>query len=270
MSRLGGLMHYRVGAKVAETAAYRLYLCEEVDTGASRFLQIATAREHNGQLDRAAYRLGELSKSADFLEEAFAKENPGRQLGYNLLFPAVTDSFIAEGQGGRRALITQVRNVEDIRQLVPLGNLRLRDGLRLDCETSAWIMERLLKLAAFAHAEGVAVHGLSSNNVLIEPVMHYAVVFDWSTSRSFDNGVPMRERAADIVSAASTVFGAIGGDPTTGDYPYSEVRVEPYIALLRQLMNGRANDAETTHRQFYKLVHGLFGKTYQPFTTLPL
>lgn len=263
-----GLAEYRVGERLAETAMYRIYLCEEVNTGQTQFLQIATTAGHNGALDRAAYVLGELKKSADFLEEAFVRGNPGRQLGYDLLFPAVANSFVADTQGGRRVVVLNVRNVDDIRQLVPLANLRTRDRLRLDCETSAWVMGRLLKLAAFAHAEGIAIHSLQGNNVLLEPIKHYTVVFDWSGSRSHGATVPLAERAADIATAASAVFGAIGGDPHTGDYPYEAAM--PYINLLRQLMSGDVSDAERAHREFYQQVHRLFGKTYQPFTTLPL
>lgn len=263
---------YRVGEKVAVTASFRAYLCEEVESGRRCLLQIASDVSCNGDLERAAFVLRQLRRVADEFEELNAQKFPdGRPLSYERLFPEVVDSFVPDNQGARRVNILAFAEVEDVTLLVPMSNLLDRDHQRISLTSSAWVLGRLLKLLAFAHDEGVAVRALGGSNILLEPDRHFALVFDWSSAQLHDS-IPSRVRRSEIASAASAVFRSIGGNVETGEYPYqdivpSEIR---YIEYVWQLATRPPSNALKVHHQFYELVDELWGRSFRPFTTMPL
>ncbi len=265
-----GTCKYRVGAKVAETDLYRVYLCQEVDNDKPYLLQIVSGVAHNGSLERATYVLKELKQTADLFEAEYAKTGSGRLLSYDRLFPLMVDGFIAEDQGGRRVNILAFTEVDDVKQMVPLSNLVAKDHLRVDLRSSAWIMGRLLKLLGLAHGDGIAVGSLTAANILLEPQQHFAVVFDWSSAQMHQTGIPVEIRKDDIAGAAKAVFAAIGGDPITGNYPYDSEEFGRYVECLWRLASRREHKADRAHAQFYELVEELWGRTFVEFTTLPL
>lgn len=268
-----GSRQYRVGVLVAETSDYRVYICEDVETGRQCLLQIATEAQFNGGLDRAAYVLKELKQTSDLFEAEYAKRNTGRKLSYDYLFPQLVDSFVANEQGKRRLNILAFTEVDDVTKLVPLSNLVAKDCLRVDLKTSAWIMGRLLKLSAFAHGEGIAIGMLSGSNILLLPERHFAITFDWSASQTHQGEVPKELRKDDIASAAKTAFAAIGGNPETGEYPYDhelDADDRRYIEHIWRYTTRREGNAEAAHQQLYDLLEELWGRKFHPFTTLPL
>ncbi len=265
-----GTTQYRIGRLVAEAAAFRLYICKDVAADKQYLLQVAAQIEHNSGLDRAAFVLKKLKQTSDLYETEYAKVSEGRMLNYDRLFPGLVDSFICDEQGKRRVNILTFKDIDSISMMVPLSNLINKDRLRIDLETSAWIMGRLLKLLAFTHGQGITVGMLTGNNVLISPSNHFVVVLDWSAARTFQREVPLEDRRADIARAAQAVFAAIGGDPATQDYPYSTDDNRRYVEHLMRLASRREGNAERAHANFYKLVYELFGKGFRPFTTLPL
>jgi len=267
-----GLLHYQLGDKVAEAETYRTYICRDEATGKRLLLQIAKETKHSGGLDRAVYVLRELKKTAESFEAEYAKKGTGGLLSYERLFPTVVDSFIWEDQGNRRAVILEFSEVDDVMKMVPLTNLNKRDHVRVDLRSSAWIMGRLLKLLEFSHNERITVRTYSGSNVLIVPAQHFALVFDWSSSQTFPDKIPSKNRANDIADAAKAVFAAIGGDLETGSYTYLHDTAEEtrYVEFLWSLASGRESDAGRAHTRFYDLVDVLYGRKFHPFTTLPL
>lgn len=259
---------YDVSDMLAATAAYRVYLARDTTNDTRCLLQIATKPEANGGLERAAFILGRFKKAADAYDVEYAKTHERKHLHHDRLYPAVVESFVSSEQGDRRVTILNLTDVKNILAVVPLSNLRLKDRLRIDPETSAWIMGRLLKLLNFTHGEGVLNGALTARNVLLHPEQHFAMTLDWSVARVFPGVVPAEFAVADIASAATAVFEAIGGDATTGMWPYDDH--VPYVSLLRQLMHGRVSDASSAHDQFYELVRAQYGNEFHPFTTLPL
>jgi len=249
---------------VAESGTYRLYLCTEVATGRQLLLQVAVSADKNGLLSRAAIALRDLKLAAEEVEST----NSGAPLHYERLFPDRVDSFIFHEQGGRRINILAFADIEAVTTMVPLSNTA-RAQMRIDTMTSAWIMGRLLKLLDFVHHKGMAVRNLKASNLLISPGDHFVVVFDWSSSFQHRQQVPRDERRADITQAASSVFAAIGGDPRTGDYPYGGDD-KAYVDLIWRMASRQYDTAEQAHTEFYDLVHALFGRSFHPFTTLPL
>ncbi len=259
---------YDVIDMLAATAAYRVYLARDITNDTHCLLQVAAKREVNGNLERAAFLLGRFKKAADIYDVEYAKTHERKHLHHDRLYPAVVESFVSSEQGDRRVNIFNLTNVKNILAIVPLSSLRQKDRLRIDPETSAWIMGRLLKLLNFTHGEGVLNGALTARNVLLHPEQHFAVTLDWSVARVFPGVVPAEFAVSDIASAATAVFEAIGGDATTEAWPY-EGHVS-YVSLLRRLMRGHESDASKAHDRFYELVREEYGNEFHPFTTLPL
>lgn len=259
---------YEVGEAVASTATYRLYLARDLFCDEWRLLQIAAKPEDNGGLDRAAFLLERFATSGALLDAEYAKSHERKRLHYERLYPLLVASFVSPEQGNRRINILGLADVPDLRRIVPLSSLRAKDRLRVDPETSAWIMGRLLKLLGFAHAQGVANRAMTSNNVLLDPEQHFAVTLDWSTARVFPGQVPAEHATSDIKAAAKAVFHALGGSVQNATWPYNGH--EPYISLLRQLMYGGSPSADMALDQFYSTVRAEYGNSFHPFTTLPL
>ena len=259
---------YEVGRAVASTATYRLYLAQEWPSGEWRLLQIAATPEDSGGLDRAAFLLRRFADSGTQLDAEYEKLHSGKHLHYERLHPGLVASFLSPEQGDRRINILALAAVPDLRQVIPLSSLRRKDRQRVDPETSAWIMGRLLKLLTFVHAEGVANRAMTPNNILLDPEQHFAVTLDWSIARIFPGVVPTDHVKSDIKSAAKAVFYALGGSSSNATWPHEGH--EPYIDLLRQLMCAGAPDADKALDQFYELVRAEYGLSFHPFTTLPL
>lgn len=259
---------YEIGRRVASTATYQLYLVREQPSGEWRLLQIAATPEDSGGLDRAAFLLRRFTDSGIQLEADYERLYGGRGLHYERLHPGIVASFLSPEQGNRRINILALAAVPDLRRVIPLSSVRRKDRQRVDPETSAWIMGRLLKMLTFVHAEGVVNRAMTPNNILLDPEQHFAVTLDWSVARIFPGVVPPEHVATDIKSAAKAVFYALGGSVGNATWPHEGH--EPYINLLRQLMHTGAPDADNALDQFYGLVRAQYGHSFHPFTTLQL
>lgn len=261
---------YQIGQQVAETGTYRLYLCA-LD-GRECLLQITTAVEHNGALQRAAFILDELSRRSDEIEVEYerVKKDPSVMLNYKLGFPELVDSFISQDQGGRQVNILAFRNVERVDKMVPLITITQKDGLRVDLRTSAWIMGKLLKLFVFAFSEGFSVDP-TGNNILIEPDQHYVLIFDWSAAEIHPETVPGELQQQYISHAAQAVITVLGGDLETGIFPDDgEEGFKEYTSHLLGLARGGKKDAKRAYDEFYKLVDMLWERMYHPFASKPI
>jgi len=260
---------YRTVRQVAESEAYRLYLCTQVETERQYLLQIASAVEYNGEMQRLAFILEKLEVEAERLEKEYEaiKKEPNVMLNYGLGFPELIDSFVYSEQGGRMVNILAFRNVNKVSQMVPLSNIASKDRQRIDLRTSAWIMGKLLKMLSFAHSQSVSVGLLSGNNILIEPNEHYVVIFDWLFARMYQE-IPEKIQQTEISEAAKAVFIALGGDPETGLLPEEESDAS-YTAYLQRLVSGDEKNAQKAHKDFYDLVDKLWVREYHPFTSKP-
>lgn len=261
---------YRVFKEVAKSRRYHLYLCMQEETGRQCLLQIATTIENNGELQRAAYILGELARHADKLEEEYkkVKTDPNVLLNYKLGFPELVDSFISLEQGGRQINILAFGNVENVGDMVPLVNITVKDNLRVDLRTSAWIMGKILKLFDFAYGQGVSVGLTAGGNILINADEHYVAIFDWTEARTHDGKVPREIQRREISQAACAVVITLGGDVETGIL--LEDGSEEYIGYLMQLACGNASDAGKAHKDFYEIVDRTWKREFYPFTVKPL
>lgn len=264
---------YEIREQVADARQYRLYLCLQRQTGRRCLLQIAKTMENNGELDRAAFILKELKRRADELEAEYAgvKADSKDLLNYDLGFPELVDSFICRLQGGRRINILAFRNVEDVSDIVPLINITAKDRLRVELRTSVWIMGKLLKLLVFAHSENISVGLISGGNILIEPVQHYVLIFDWSAAQTHVNAILADIRCQEITQAAQAVITVLGGDLETDTFPNDgDENRDQYLSHLLRLARGSESNAERAHAKFYELIDSLWKREFHPFATKPL
>ena len=265
---------YVVGKLVAEASRYRLYLCTQEDTGRELLLQIPTDATLNGLLDRSAFILRELKRQSDELEAEYAmiKEDPKNMLNYHLAFPEIVDSFVCEEQGGRRVNIYAFRNVEDVRNMIPLSNIIEIDRQRVDLKTSGWVMGKLLKLLTFAHSLGYTVGRISPANILIEPNQHYVLIFDWFDARTHPGEeIPTDETRDEIRYAAQAVINLLGGDLESRSFPNdNEEGFAEYTKHLLYLASGAMHSAKKAHQRFYDLIRPLWGRSFHPFTSFDL
>lgn len=252
---------------VAQSSHYRLYACTQKGITGQRLLQIAATVEDNVLLERTALHLKQLEERAYEIEEEYALVNKdGKRLDYQLGVPELIDSFECLDQGGRAINILGFRNVEEISQVVPLANIRNKDKMQIDAKSSAWILGKLLKLLVFSHGEGFSPDPLDSNNILIEPVQHYVMVFNWSRI-----DITPAKRREDIARAAKTVIIAMGGDINSGSLPDDGVEnFAQYREIVFRLASQEFASAIKAHEAFYAVVYNIWPRTYHNFTVKPL
>ncbi len=268
-SPTGGM--YVVGDQVANTDAYRTYLCKRTGEDRECLLQIAAEVAHNGALDRAAYFLRTLAQRADELEAEYAKvkSDPNVMLNYGLGFPELVDSFISgPEQGGRRINILAFRHVEKVSSMVPISNIIDRDQLRADLKSSVWVLGKGLKLLAFIHGSNVSVGNLDASNILIDPDQHYVLFFDLADAQSHPDGTDAGTCREEISQVAQGVIALVGGDLDTQSFP-DDVgeELKPYTDRLLDLASGSERDASRGHKRFYELVDKIWERGFHPFTT---
>jgi len=260
---------YEVGAQVADSGKYRLYLCRQDGTDRQGLLQIATDVKHNGALQRGAFFLRELKERSDELEAEYAKikDNPKHFLNYDLGFPELVDSFVCQEQGGRQINILALRGIADLSRMVPITNITTKDRRRVDARTSAWIMGKSLKLLSFVHDAKISVGRMDGNNILIEPDEHYVVILDWSEARTSE-AISRETRVQDISQAVKAVVTLLGGNTDSEMMP--DDVPEAYARVLLQFTAGIYPNAATAHQRFYELIDQLWERKFYPFTTQAL
>jgi hypothetical protein len=250
---------------LAETATYRIYLCEEVKTKQEHLLMISTTAAHNGSLSKMAFVLGELNKASAEYEVENARSSE-KKIHYDWLFPMLKESFISTSQNGRRVLIVSFAGT-NVANATSLSSIKHK-AQRMSLETSAWVMGRLLKLIAFTQEICITGLHLLEDSVWVDLEDHHMVVLDWSEIIIFPGSVPSEACARDISLAAKIIFKALGGDVKTGLYRYDENH--PYPKYLWQLATKNSGLGVQEHKQFYEFIHGLFGSGFRPSELLPL
>lgn len=268
---LEGVTHaYKVVRVLAVTKTYKLHFAQEVESGVWCVLQVASNRESNGGLERAAFVLDELAATSRRYDELYAPEHEGKRLHYDRLFPKKVESFVSEEQGKRRVNVLSFSDVSDARKLAPLSYPITKDRVILDLKSGAWVMGRLLKLLDFTHPLGIAVRTLGPNNILLERDKHYAIVLDWTDAFMFQGVVSAETAAADISRAAEAVLESCGV-PDQGAPPFAlEDGEDRYLAMMRGFANGQIDNAYDAHSLFYTTCHEALGNGFHPFTVRPL
>ncbi|QCT39739.1 hypothetical protein FBF31_01420 [Candidatus Saccharibacteria bacterium oral taxon 955] len=252
--------------RLADTESYSFHLAREEESGRWHLAQIAASRKYNGGLERAAFILRRLATTAELFDAEYAKLT-NHHLHYERLYPLLVESGVSPERGRRRINIYCFADVDDVRRILPMSNIRRKNGLRVDIKTSAWIMGRLLKMLAYIHGEGVQNRRITASNVLLDHQQHFAITLDWTSAFLHQDQVPADKAVLDIKDAASAVMFSLGGE-VNGHWPYGETGA--YIRLLQQLIKGAYSNAEEALDSFYELVRAEYGQKFHKFTTLSL
>ena len=261
---------YLVGAELGRTERFDLFHCQTEEMPKCGIIKIAPTVAENGILDREAFLLREMSKTAVELEAAYAKvKTSSSTLNYQFFFPNLVESFVWEEEGGRRINILNFSHIaKELFDLVPIGHIASRDRFRVDPRTSAWMLGKLLKLLSFAHEQGIAVNALTGDNILINKDQHYVSVFDWTLATVEDGGLTQDMVSQEIRSATEEVILALGGNPETGEIPADEQLIDGrYEELLKSLIHGSKESAYMTHEKFYEIVWSIWPRGFHPYST---
>lgn len=263
-------LNYKVQESlIGETDCFRLYPCLLPD-GKPGILKIAVSKKHNGLLDKEAFLLRTMQEDADKAQEAYALEKGSTKfLNYHFCFPNLVESFISKDQDNRRVLILSFSAIaEKLQDLSPLSHIVIRDNLRVDPRTSAWILGKLLKLLVFTQSNGISIGFLDADNILINRKKHFVSVFDWS--RASIGQVPLNKESSrnEIIQVTKEVIRILGGNTATGEIPSHEQLVDSqYEDFLKKLLRGQESDSFEAHKKFYELIWSLWPRGFHKFST---
>ncbi len=267
-----GANRYLVHDLVGENERSRFYRATQEDQPDREFmLKIAKTPGENGALDREAYLLSLMADEAARRDARHPRRAEGETYGYQIGFPTVAESFIAEDQGARSVLVLGFEASDKLGELAPLSLIRELERVRVDPKTSAWILGKLLKIIAFAHDLGIEVKKLSASNVLVVRKDHLVTVLDWASATLHNGPVSKSAVREDIAMATKEVIALLNGNPETGELPASDQLVdESYSSILARLARGATSDARKAHTDFYRVVEANWKRGYHPWTTIPL
>lgn len=245
--------NYEVGKLIGEASKFRIYLGNDGDREV--VMKVAKTFEDGDCLAEEASWFNILR--AFIAQVTDMQEKSGEMSShYEWLFARLLSSFLEPSQKDRRISIFEVVDT-NFGQLIPLPKLRTKT--EIDARTSVWILGRLLKIYSFY--ELLAVSGdnpviryanFSPGDYLIGPERHRLIYYNHSGA--------MADVVANHYVKAIAQFIlewiAIDNDPAEQEY---------HRLLEDFVTNGRAT-CEEAHAELYRLVGGLWGIQYYPFT----
>lgn len=260
---------YVVVQLVGETADYRVYVIRKESSMEEFLMKIASNIASNGLLDREAYLLRELHEEMSLRDEEYVRLGMSeKSLGYQRCFPRLVETFLVSGQGNRRANIIAIYGAESMLDLVPIEQWRVRAKVRIDPRSSAWIMGRLLKIFTLTHPLGVSSGKVDGGNILVNPIEHHVLLFDWTRAHRHEGSLPKLIAAEEISNAARQVVLALGGNPATGQLPeHEQLRDSRYADMLKRMIDKNVSGSVSAGAEFYRLLDQLWEPGFHPFAT---
>lgn len=256
---------YQLRRQIGNTDQYRLYECGLPD-GRWGILKIATDRSYNGNLQREDFNLSKMMRESLEVDRGRAERE---KYDHHVGFPKVEESFILESQDKRRVnVLSFIEWINDISLLEPAFYIVDRDQEQVDPRTGAWMIGKPLKTLSFAHRYGIANKAMSRSNLLLNKKEHWAIVFDWTQSEfNSDPHILRKAFRDDIAQLALVGIEIMGGDLKTGKLPDHEQLTDGrYERLIREMAEGKYDDALELHGIFYKLIRELWPKEFHPYT----
>lgn len=146
---------------------------------------------------------------------------------------------------------------------------------------AAWILERLLSVAGYAHSKGVVHCNIEPSHIMVSPSDHNVFLIDWSyaainPSNTGDGFKIINEDfsppeiadrkhpipASDMYSIGKCMIYALGGDIKNNSIPQSvDKRLQRFIRFfVRESSRQRAQDAWEMYEQLKKLRSEIFGQ----------
>jgi hypothetical protein len=256
---------------LGRTPVYNVYQAIDTADDSWYMFKIASNTGDNGRLDREALVLKDIEAEVLHIRRT---EKPGvthSGLRYEKCFPRLRESFLSKEQGNRRVNIIEIPDTDTVKSLVPLEQWRLREKVRIDPKSSAWIIGRLFKVFTLTHPIGISVGKIDGGNILVNPEKHRAIFFDWTSAHQHEKFVPPEKVGEEIAQAVRQVFLALGGDVATGALPKSDqLTGARYEKLLLEYMSGSERNTDKAAQRFYELVRDMWAAEFHPFTTNPM
>ncbi len=269
---VSGKCDYLVGKPLGGNSRFNLYRASSNAYPDQDFiLKIAKTTAQNPLLEREAFIFSIMNDEAKRLEEEYARVTEGKGfLNYQVGFPVLVETFLADSQDNRRVIVASLSS-ENISNFVSLSMVRERDRVRVDPKTSAWIMGKLLKILAFCHNQKIINKNISCGNVLIERGNHLVTVYDWSTASIHNEGIPQADSREEIKCATREVVRVLGGNIVSGEIPDDKQLVDgKYQEFLIKLLSGSYSNAKEAHSRFYEVVEAVWGRKFHPYASYPL
>lgn len=231
---------YSVHNIVAKSDKSSIFLCK--DKSENEFLYQVPTEKSSDSAEKNVFILDKLNQNA-----AIVQASTDAVLNYDLGFPKIVDKFDLETTS---SYVIKFNGIDVVGTVVPLIKM-LKSDLRVDLQTSAWIMGKLLKTMSFAHQNGIEVVDFSANNVLIQPDKHYVIVFDWSKSEFQEITQIVAKR--EIKKVANLILKILGNLESAKE---SEVN-SYYIDYIEKLADRGETSAVKAHADFYSVVDKL-------------
>jgi hypothetical protein len=259
-------------SKLAVTATYTVYLVTDEADGSWYMLKVPPPGiPGNGRLDREALVLKDIQAEVERIRATEKPDATGGALRFEKCFPRLHESFLFTEQGDRRINVIEIPATDMVTDLFALEQWRIRNEVRIDPKSSAWLMARLLKVFTLTHPIGISVGKIDGGNILVNPKKHRALFFDWTEAHQYPTYVPPEKVGEEIADAAKQVFLALGGSLAKGTLPASDQLTDGrYAKLLLQFMSGVERDPDKAYDRFYKLVREMWEPEFHTFTTIPM
>jgi hypothetical protein len=261
------------GELLAKTDFYNLAVAKN-PSGQLGLVMIAARPESNTVVDRHRRILQTLQRLSDQINE----EAEGFKPNYGAFVPRILD--VIDSEDGRHGVFMGYHDsISSYKQLVPLS-IALATT-RVDMQSAAWMLGKLLKLADFVHSCGFTVGLVDTSNVFIETQQHGVVVMDFTDA---SEEAEDSEMLLEVMHFAEIIWWAVGGSATE-EPPYdasimTRDQHAKFTTLLKRLMSGGVA-AHEAHALAYALFDEIWPKTpmaeapdgmkrdFHPYTTYP-
>ncbi|MCX6795503.1 MAG: hypothetical protein NT165_02115 [Candidatus Falkowbacteria bacterium] len=261
--------NYVVGDNLSDQEGFKLYACRFGENEAC-ILKIAKKVAFNGLLDKEAFLLEEMKKSALALEEFHQKNSDGKYpLNCHFFFPELVETFISPEQGNSRINILSFSHIaENLSSLSKIRDLSEEEKIRVDPKTSAWILGRMLKLLSFTHGQHILIGALSGSNILINRKGHHIAILDWAKAKICNGEVPKDLAAEEISALARETLILLGASQKTGELlPDKQLVDDKYEKMIQELLFGKIKDSVEAHQKFYEVIRSIWPSEFHKFTS---
>jgi len=242
---------------LAETEVWRLYVAKG-PSGQIGLMKINSPGSSNYQGLKKEVRIFRTFQIvASEIDEA--AEGPNKPF-HGANFPTVQEKLEPDTQQ-LVVFLGYHPSITTYRQLVPLSVALT--NVRVDLQTGAWILGKLLKILAFVHNLGFTVGFMDASNVFIEKQRHGVLILDLTAANEYPT---KDEQLAEVAAAARIIWKAVGGTgksdpPHDKDIMSAEAHAE-FVSHLRRMIVGGALGAADEHQMIYATDEGLADRTW--------
>lgn len=230
---------YTIGDVVARNDRYELFLCYDKSNSQYLYQVPVNAGGEKFIITNASF-LNMLRESADYIQE-----KSDIVYNYHLGFPEIVQEF----DDYITSFVIKLNGVDNINSVIPLIKM-CKEGFRVDLQTSAWIFGKLLKIISFANDNKILLSDISPNNVLIQPDLHYVIVFDWSKAKIVGM-VGEADCKSQLKKVAKIIIKILGDNLDNVKMCEAD---DLYIDYINKLANGGWYNVSKAHIDLYNII----------------